>query len=171
MTQVTLKGNPVDLAGKLVQVGDKLDAELVLTNKDLTDVKLGSFDAKALVLSLFPSVDTGVCAFSVTEFNNRFNSVAGVKVLNVSADLPFALGRFCGDKGLDNVETLSTFRSPNFAQALGLKLANGPLAGLCARAVLVLDSNLEVKYFELSSEIGEHLNYDNVAKAVEALAA
>lgn len=169
MTQVTLKGNPCNLAGKLVQVGDKVDGSLVLTKKDLSDVALESYKDQVVVLSLFPSVDTGVCALSVSTFNARFNEVPGVKVVNVSADLPFALGRFCGAEGLDNVETLSCFRNHKFAESFGVLIADGPLKGLCSRVVMVLDKDFTVRHVELTSEISSHVDYDKVAEVVESL--
>lgn len=169
MTTVTFKGTPVTLAGeKLVQVGDNL-ANLTVTNKDLADVKLESYQGQVVVLNIFPSIDTGVCAMSVREFNARLNSLTGTKVLCVSADLPFAQGRFCAAEGLNNVENVSTFRHPETPETLGFTLAEGPLKGLTARGVVVLDKESKVVYVQLSPEIGEAVDFDKAIDAVKAL--
>lgn len=167
MTQVTFRGTPVNLKGELVKVGDKLD-QLKFTNGSLEDVALEAYKGQVVVLNLFPSVDTGVCATSVREFNERAGSKEGVKVLCVSGDLPFAQARFCGAEGLDRVENLSTFRFPCSAEKLGLRFADGPLAGLVHRAVVVLNKDLEVTYVQVSPEVGEHVDYEAAVAAVDA---
>ena len=159
MATVTLKGNPVDVAGTLPAVGTAAPA-FTLTAGDLSDVGLAAFAGKKKILNIFPSVDTPTCATSVRKFNEKAAARDGVAVLCISADLPFAQKRFCGAEGIEGVANLSTFRNPGFAEAYGVKLASGPLAGLTARAVVVLDENDQVLHSELVAEIADELNYD-----------
>lgn len=158
MAQVTLQGNPVDLNGTLPQVGAPAPA-WVLTAADLSDKTLADFAGKRKVLNIFPSVDTGVCAQSVRTFNQRASQLDNTVVLCISADLPFAQARFCGAEGLDQVVTLSAFRS-SFATDYGVQLASGPLRGLTARAVMVLDEKDQVVYVGLVPEITQEPDYD-----------
>ena len=158
MRQVTLQGNPVKVNGTLPSVGAAAP-EFNLTAADLSDKTAADFAGKRKVLNIFPSVDTGVCAQSVRTFNQRASSLDNTVVLCVSADLPFAQARFCGAEGLNNVVTLSTFRS-SFAQDFGVALADGALRGLCARAVVVLDENNRVLYTQLVPEIANEPDYD-----------
>lgn len=159
MATVTLKGNPVDVAGTLPAVGTAAPA-FTLTAGDLSDVGLAAFAGKKKILNIFPSVDTPTCATSVRKFNEKAAARDGVAVLCISADLPFAQKRFCGAEGIEGVTNLSTFRNPGFAEAYGVKLASGPLAGLTARAVVVLDENDQVLHSELVAEIADEPNYD-----------
>ena len=159
MATVTLKGNPVDVAGTLPAVGTAAPA-FTLTAGDLSDVGLAAFAVKKKILNIFPSVDTPTCATSVRKFNEKAAARDGVAVLCISADLPFAQKRFCGAEGIEGVANLSTFRNPGFAEAYGVKLASGPLAGLTARAVVVLDENDQVLHSELVAEIADEPNYD-----------
>lgn len=159
MATVTLKGNPVDVAGTLPAVGTAAPA-FTLTAGDLSDVGLAAFAGKKKILNIFPSVDTPTCATSVRKFNEKAAARDGVAVLCISADLPFAQKRFCGAEGIEGVANLSTFRNPAFAEAYGVKLASGPLAGLTARAVVVLDENDQVLHSELVAEIADEPNYD-----------
>lgn len=159
MATVTLRGNPVEVAGALPAKGQQAPA-LTLTSADLAEVKLDNYAGKNKVLNIFPSVDTPTCAMSVRKFNERAAKLADTVVLCVSADLPFAQKRFCGAEGIENVVTLSTFRNPQFAADYGVKLASGPLAGLTARAVVVLDKDNKVLHSELVAEIGDEPNYD-----------
>lgn len=162
VAKITLKGNPIETSGELPAVGATApDATLV--SDSLAEVKLSSVAGKKIV-SIFPSIDTGVCAASVRNFN-KLASEKGVTVLNVSKDLPFALKRFCGAEGIDKVQTLSAFRS-DFAQAYGIEITTGPLTGLCARAVLVLDGDNKVLYEELVPEIGQEPNYEGALAAL-----
>lgn len=165
MTTVTLRGNPVEVAGRLPQKGDAAPA-LTLTGADLADVGLDAFAGKRKVLNIVPSLDTPTCATSTRKFNAEAASLADTVVLVVSADLPFAAKRFCVAEGLENVVTLSSFRSPAFAKDWGVALASGPLAGLTARAVVVLDQNNTVTHAELVGEIGNEPDY---AAALAAL--
>ncbi|WP_455926003.1 thiol peroxidase [Pseudomonas putida] len=159
MAQVTLKGNPVQVKGELPKVGAKAPA-FSLVSGGLADVTLASFAGKRKVLNIFPSVDTPTCATSVRKFNAQASELANTVVLCISADLPFAQARFCGAEGLENVQNLSTLRGGEFKEAYGVALADGPLAGLTARAVVVLDENDNVLHTELVGEIAEEPNYE-----------
>ena len=163
MTTVTFSGNPVQLKGALPAVGAAAPA-FTLTAADLADKTLADFAGKRKVLNIFPSIDTGVCQQSVRTFNQRASALANTVVLCISADLPFAQARFCGAEGLDNVVTLSSFRS-SFAQDYGVALADGALRGLTARAVVVLDENNKVLHVGLVPEITQEPDY-NAALAV-----
>jgi len=156
---VTLKGSPIAVAGQFPAAGDHA-AALTLTNKDLNEVVLGDYAGKRKVLNIFPSVDTGVCAASVRKFNQVASQLSNTVVLCISADLPFAQARFCAADGLENVETLSSFRNPEFKAAWGVDIQEGPLTGLTARAVVVLDENDQVLYSELVPEIAQEPDYD-----------
>ncbi|MBT8144631.1 MAG: thiol peroxidase [Gammaproteobacteria bacterium] len=164
MATVTLKGNPCNTSGDLPAVGASAPA-FELTNGKLEDVSLADFSGKKKLISVFPSVETPVCAISTKKFNDHARDNADTVMLMVSTDLPFAQARFCGDEGLENVHTLSTFRS-NFAREYGLLLVDGPLAGLTARAVLVLDENDKVVYTQLVSEIAEEPDYEGALAAL-----
>lgn len=158
MTTVTFSGNPVQLKGALPTVGAAAPA-FTLTAADLSDKTLADFAGKRKVLNIFPSIDTGVCQQSVRTFNQRAAALNNTVVLCISADLPFAQARFCGAEGLDNVVTLSSFRS-SFAQDYGVALADGALRGLTARAVVVLDENNKVLHVGLVPEITQEPDYD-----------
>jgi thiol peroxidase len=166
MTQtVTLGGNPISVAGQLPKIGDSAPA-FSLVAKDLADVGLANFAGKRKILNIFPSVDIPTCAKSVRQFNQQANDKANTVVLCISADLPFAQARFCGAEGLDNVVNLSTMRGSEFIQAYGVAITSGPLAGLTARAVVVLDENDTVVHIEL---VGEIANEPDYAAALAAL--
>ena len=160
MTQaVTLGGNAIQIGGKLPQAGATAPA-FKLVAKDLSDATLENFVGKRKVLNIFPSVDTPTCATSVRKFNTQASQLKNTVILCVSADLPFAQSRFCGAEGLDNVQTLSTMRGREFLQDYGVAIESGPIAGLAARAVVVLDENNRVLHSELVSEIKNEPNYD-----------
>lgn len=159
MAQVTLRGNPVQVEGALPHVGAQA-ADFTLTAGDLSDATLATFAGKRKVLNIFPSVDTPTCATSVRKFNAQANDVTNTVVLCISTDLPFAQARFCGSEGLDNVKNLSDFRDSDFAVDYGVAITDGPLKGLTARAVVVLDENDKVLHSELVSEIGQEPNYE-----------
>lgn len=159
MTKITLGGNDVELAGTFPQAGDVV-ADFSLVGNDLSDVALADFNGKRKILNIFPSIDTGICATSVRVFNEKAASLADTVVLCISADLPFAQARFCGAEGLDNVKTVSVFRNAQFAETLGVAMTSGPLAGLTARAVVVLDAENKVLYSELVPEIKQEPNYE-----------
>ena len=159
MAQVTLKGGPVQVNGELPNVGAAASA-FTLVGAGLAEVTLADYAGKRKILNIFPSVDTPTCATSVRKFNAQANDLNNAVVLCISADLPFAQARFCGSEGLENVKNLSTFRSADFSENYGVSIADGPLKGLTARAVVVLDENDKVLHSELVSEIAEEPNYD-----------
>lgn len=165
MSTVTLKGNPVQVDGHFPAGGEKAPA-FSLVAKDLSDVALATFAGKRKVLNIFPSVDTPTCATSVRRFNEKASQLDNAVVLCISADLPFAQARFCGSEGLDNVVTLSTLRGHEFLQNYGVAIASGPLAGLAARAVVVLDASDQVLHAEMVGEIADEPNYDAALKVL-----
>ena len=158
MAEITLRGNPIHTAGELPAVGSPAPA-FTLTGGTLGDVTAGDFAGKSLVLNIFPSIDTAVCAASVRAFNERAAGRDDVSVLNVSADLPFAQGRFCGAEGIENVTSASTFRS-EFGETYGVVITDGPMAGLMSRAVIVIDGDGNVVYTEQVPEIAQEPDYD-----------
>ncbi|MEQ8798396.1 MAG: thiol peroxidase [Salinisphaeraceae bacterium] len=165
MAQVTFQGNPINIAGELPAAGARAP-DFRLTAGDMSDKSLADFAGKKKVLNIFPSVDTDVCAKSVREFNERAASHPGVAMLQISADLPFAQGRFCSSNGLDSVTSLSMLRDKSFAQDYGTLITEGPLAGLSARAVVVVDENDQVIHSELVPEIGQEPDYEAAIKAL-----
>lgn len=162
---VTLGGTPIVIRGKFPRAGQTAP-DFSLVAKDLSDVTLEKFAGKRKVLNIFPSIDTSTCATSVRKFNQRANEVENTVVLCISADLPFAQSRFCGAEGLDNVFTLSTMRGADFLNAYGVAIGNGPLAGVAARAVVVLDDKNRVLHSELVPEIKNEPDYDAALKAL-----
>ena len=158
MAQVTLKGNPVQVNGELPAVGS-VAAAFSLVAGNLSDVTLADFAGKRKVLNIFPSVDTPTCATSVRKFNAEANALPNTVVLNISADLPFAQARFCGAEGLDKVVNLSTLRGVSFLQDYGVAFSSGPLVGLAARAIVVLDEENKVLHSELVAEVADEPNY------------
>ena len=158
MAQVTFKGTPVEVQGTLPQVGQSAP-DFTLTATDLSDKTLADFAGKRKILNIFPSIDTGVCATSVRKFNEHAANLNNTVVLCIAADLPFAFARFCGAEGIENVVSLSSFRS-TFGADYGVNLAGSPLRGLTTRAVVVLDENNQVLHAELVAEIGQEPNYD-----------
>lgn len=164
MTTVTLQGNPIETVGELPAVGTKAPAfELVKT--DLSSVSLSDFAGKKLVLNIFPSVDTGTCAASVRKFNEEATKLDNTAVLCVSADLPFALARFCGAEGIENVESGSAFRS-TFGEDYGVTFKTGPLTGLLSRSVVVIDEQGEVVYTQQVAETADEPDYDAALAAL-----
>ena len=159
MAKITLKGNPINTSGNLPAAG-KPAPDATLVGSDLAEVKLSDLRGKKVVLNVFPSIDTGVCAASVRRFNEAAGQRPNVTVLCVSMDLPFAAGRFCTTEGLANVKTASDFRDGTFGKTYGLRIVDGPLAGLHARAVILLDETGNVMYTELVPEIVQEPNYD-----------
>ncbi|BAU85072.1 thiol peroxidase [Streptomyces laurentii] len=166
MAQVALKGNPVTVDGTLPTPGSEAPA-FTLVGEGLADKSLKDFAGKRKVLNIFPSVDTPTCAASVRKFNTEAAELADTVVLCISADLPFAQARFCGAEGLDNVKTLSTLRGREFHTDYGVAIADGPMAGLTARAVVVLDENDKVLHAELVNEIAEEPNYEAALSALK----
>ena len=166
MTVITLKGNAINTSGQLPAVGTLLPS-FTLVRTDLSEASLSDFAGKKIVLNIFPSLDTPVCASSVRRFNQEAASVGDAEVLCISADLPFAHSRFWVAEGRDRVVPLSVFRSPEFGQTYGLVIVDGPLKGLLSRAVIVADASGKVLYAEQVPEIVQEPDY---AKALAALA-
>jgi thiol peroxidase len=164
MAQVTLKGNPIHTNGDLPVVGARAP-EFKLTGGDLKDVTLGDFKGKRKILNIVPSLDTSVCATSTRKFNESAGQLPNTVVLVVSADLPFASKRFCTTEGLQNVVPLSLMRDKNFAKDYGVLIQDGPLAGICARAVVVVDESDKVVYRQLVPEIGQEPDYEKALAA------
>ncbi len=160
MANITLKGNPIHTNGELPELGS-FAPDFVLVNKDLTNTTLADYAGKKKLLNIVPSLDTGVCATSTIKFNQAMRGKSGAVALVISADLPFAMNRFCGAEGIDNVISLSMMRSKNFAKDYGVLITDGPLEGICARAVVVLDEDNKVIYTQLVPEIGEEPDYDS----------
>jgi len=167
-TKPTLDGNPVELRGMFPQVGDDAPP-FSLVNKDLQDVTLASFGTRNKVLNIVPSLDTPTCQASARRFNKEAANLDNAVVINISADLPFAMARFCSSEGLDNVVNLSTMRDHGFMQYYGVEIANGPLAGLATRAVVVLDGNNKVRYTEMVSAIENEPDYAGALAALKAI--
>ena len=165
MSNVTLKGQPISINGQFPAVGTAAPA-FSLVGGDPSDVTLSNFSGKRKVLNIFPSVDTPTCATSVRRFNEKASELDNAVVLCISADLPFAQARFCGAEGLDNVVTLSTLRGHEFLKNYGVTIASGSLAGLAARAVVVVDQNDKVVHAELVGEIADEPNYDAALAAL-----
>jgi len=159
MATITLKGNPTSTSGNLPEVGS-LAPDFKLVGEDLQDVSLGNFKGKKKILNIVPSLDTSVCATSARKFNERAKEIPNCAILIISADLPFASERFRSNEGLSEIVTLSMMRSRTFARDYGVLITSGPLAGICARAVVVLDENDKVVHTELVSEIAREPNYE-----------
>jgi len=165
MATITFKSNTIHTNGDLPAVGSTAP-DFHLVDKDLNDVRLNDFKGKKKLLNIVPSLDTSVCATSARKFNEYIKGRGDLVVLTISADLPFAQGRFCQSEGLSNVVTLSMMRSRNFAKDYGVLIQDGPLAGITARAIVVLDEQNRVVYTELVPEIAQEPNYDKALAAV-----
>lgn len=165
MSQVTFKGEPVEVGGAFPARGTQAPA-FTLVGKNLADVALASYVGQRKVLNIFPSIDTGVCATSVRRFNELAARLTDTVVLCISADLPFAQTRFCGAEGLERVVTLSTMRGREFLSDYGVALATGPLAGVAARAVVVLDADNRVLHAQLVDELTHEPDYDAALAAL-----
>jgi thiol peroxidase len=165
MAQITLKGNAINTIGNLPEVGSQAK-DFNLVANDLSEKSLSDYKGKKVVLNIFPSLDTPTCAASVRRFNAEASQLENTKVLCISKDLPFAQARFCGAEGLENVETLSDFRT-SFTKDYNLEIVDGPLAGLASRAVIILDENGKVTYNQQVPEIVDEPNYNEVLSALK----
>jgi len=168
MTQITFKGNAIHTAGSLPGVGTAAPVVKVV-KADLSTMSLGDFKGKKIVLNIFPSLDTPVCAASVRKFNVEAAKLPNSVVLCISRDLPFAQKRFCAAEGLDNVITGSEYRDSDFSRAYGILITDSPLQGLFSRAILVIDEAGKVIYTEQVPEIAQEPDYDRALAAVKAL--
>jgi thiol peroxidase len=165
MARISSRGEIVETSGELPATGSRAP-DFSLRKADLSLVTLADYAGSRLVLNIFPSIDTPTCAKSVRQFNERVAAMPNTKVLCVSADLPFALGRFCGAEGIDHVETASVYRSPEFGRDYGVYMAEGRLGGLLARAVVVCDEQGTIIHRELVPEIAQEPDYDAVIAAL-----
>ncbi len=165
MTQITLGSEPVNTVGSLPEKGQVADP-FQLVGEDLSLINSDDYAGRRIILNIFPSVDTGVCAMSVRQFNKIASELENTTVICVSKDLPFAFERFCGAEGIDKVVTGSAFRS-SFGEDYGVTMADGPLQGLLSRAVVIIDEDGLVKYTQQVPEIKEEPNYDDVMEALE----
>ncbi len=159
MAQITLQGNSIETVGELPALNTQAP-DYTLTRTDLSDCGPGDFSGKTIVLNIFPSIDTSVCAASVRRFNAEAASIDNTVVLCISADLPFAHQRFCEGEGLDKVIPLSVFRSPDFGKDYGVTIATGPIAGLLSRAIVIIDTDGKVIYTEQIPEIAQEPDYE-----------
>lgn len=166
MATTNFKGHPVKLIGEFIQVG-KIAPDFQLVKTDLSTFSLKDLKGKNVVLNIFPSLDTGVCAASVRKFNKLAAGLKDTVVLAISKDLPFAHGRFCSAEGIDNVVPLSDFRFSDFDENYGVLMADGPLAGLLARTVVVVGKDGKVAYTELVPEITQEPDYDKALAAIK----
>lgn len=166
MATITFKGTEVHTTGTLPAVGSQAP-DFTLTAGNLSDKTLADYQGKKVILNIFPSIDTGTCAASVRTFNQKAAGLDNTVVLCISKDLPFAQGRFCAAEGISNVETLSEYKDDNFSDAYQLKIADGPLAGLLSRAVVIVGEDGKVRYTEQVSEIADEPNYDAALAAID----
>ncbi len=165
MATITLRGNEIHTNGELPKVGAAAP-DFRLTKGDLSDVALADFAGKRVLLNIVPSLDTPTCATSTRKFNEQASQVAGATILVVAADLPFAMGRFCSTEGIENVTPLSMMRSRNFAKDYGVLITDGPLAGITARAIVIIDESGKVAHTELVPEIAQEPDYDAALAAL-----
>ena len=166
MAKITFRDNPVNTVGELPKIG-VVAPDFTLVKADLSELSLSELKGKNVILNIFPSIDTGVCATSVRTFNKEASALNNTTVLCISADLPFASGRFCGAEGLEEVVTLSTFRDNNaFANAYGVLMTDGPLKGLLARSVVVVNAEGKVVYNELVPEIAQEPDYNSAINSI-----
>ncbi len=166
MAQFMLKGNTFNTSGNLPEIGSDAP-NCTLVGADLSEIELASYKGKRVVLNIFPSIDTDVCAASVRRFNDEAGKLENTAVVCVSMDLPFAHGRFCGAEGLENVISCSDFRDGAFGRAYGIRIVDGPLQGLCARSIVVVNEEGNVLYTELCPETVEEPNYEAALNALK----
>ena len=166
MAQIKLAGNPINTNGELPKKGSKAP-NATLVKKNLEEASINDYQGKTIILNIFPSLDTSVCATSVRKFNKIVSEKPNTIVLAISKDLPFAMERFCSTEGIENVIPLSAFRSEEFSDEYGIEIIDGPLKGLLARSVVVIDDNGNIIYEELVPEITQEPNYDAVISIIE----
>ena len=165
MASITLRGTEIHTNGELPAVGSAAP-DFSLTNGDLGDVSLADYAGKRILLNIVPSLDTPTCATSTRKFNEEASQVEGAAILVIAADLPFAMGRFCTTEGIENVAPLSLMRSRKFAKDYGVLITDGPLAGITARAIVVIDAEGKVAYTEMVPEIAQEPDYDAALAAL-----
>lgn len=165
MAKITFKGSPVNTIGELPAKGTKAP-NFTLVNDKLEEVTLDKYNGKYIILNIFPSLDTGVCAASVRKFNQEASKLNNTVILAVSADLPFAAGRFCTTEGIENVIPVSVFRNAEFGKEYGVVMTDGPLKGLLARSVVVIDPKGNISYTELVPEIAQEPDYQTAINSI-----
>ncbi|MFR9166253.1 MAG: thiol peroxidase [Dysgonomonas sp.] len=165
MAKTKFKGSDVTTSGSLPAVGSKAP-DFTLVKDDLSEISLADLKGKYIVLNIFPSLDTGVCAASVRKFNKEATKLPNTVILAISADLPFAAGRFCTTEGIENVIPASVFRNPEFAKSYGVLMTDGPLKGLLARTVIVVDPKGNISYIELVPEVTQEPNYQSAINSI-----
>ena len=166
MAEITLQGNKINTNGDVPKVGSAAP-DFVLVDSDLNDISLSNYDGKNIILNIIPSLDTPVCQKSTKIFNDKASSLSGVVVLAVSADLPFAMKRFCTSESLDNVMPVSMMRSRNFAKDYGVLLVDGPLSGITTRAIVTISKDNKVLHSELVTEIADEPNYQAALDSIK----
>jgi|TARA_Y100000996_G_scaffold97117_1_gene69602 thiol peroxidase len=159
MAEITLQGNKVNTNGDIPQIGSSAP-DFILVDSDLNDLSLSNYDGKNIILNIIPSLDTPVCQKSTKIFNEKASNLSDVIVLAVSADLPFAMKRFCSAESIESVKPMSMMRSRNFAKDYGVLLVDGPLSGITARAVVVINKDKKIIHSELVQEIANEPNYE-----------
>ena len=165
MTEITLQGNKINTNGEIPKVGSQAP-EFILVDSDLNDVSLSNFEDKNIILNVIPSLDTPVCQKSTKIFNEKASALSDVVVLAVSADLPFAMKRFCTTESINSVKPMSMMRSRNFAKDYGVLIIDGPLSGITARAVFVIDKEKKIIHSELVQEIANEPDYDTALNSL-----
>jgi thioredoxin-dependent peroxiredoxin len=166
MSKITLGGKPTNTSGELPKVGSNAPDFTLTATADMSEVSIKNYTGKNIVMNIFPSVDTGVCATSVRKFNAEASKLTNTVVLCISKDLPFAMKRFCGAEGLNNVVTLSDYRNKGFSKTYGVEILDGAFEALDARAIVVVGVDGKVKHTELVPEIGQEPNYELAIKAL-----
>lgn len=164
MAKITLQGNPISTSGDLPKIGS-ISPDFTLIKTDLSEIKLSDLKGKKIILNIFPSIDTPVCATSVRKFNEAASKIENTTILCISKDLPFAHSRFCGAEGIEKVQSVSDFRTGQFGEKYGVAIIDGPLEGLLARSVVVLNEAGQVIYSELVNETTSEPNYEAALKA------
>ncbi|WP_242204384.1 thiol peroxidase [Aestuariivivens insulae] len=167
MAILSLKGTPINSKGELPKVGDNAP-DFELAAADLSNKTLNDYKGHKVIMNIFHSIDTGTCAASVRAFNKQASALENTKILCISKDLPFAMSRFCGAEGIDNVETLSDFRDGNFGEAYNLTYIDGPIRGLLARAIIILDENGKIIYTQQVQSVTEEPNYNEALEALRS---
>ncbi len=165
MATITLGGNAIHTSGSLPEVGSDAP-DFLLTKNDLSDVSLKDFSGKKIILNIFPSLDTGICAASVRRFNSEAGNLDNTVVLGVSVDLPFAHSRFCEAEGIENVITLSDLRNKDFGENYGVRIVDGPLAGVFSRAIVIVGTDGKVVYTQQAPEIKQEPDYEAALNAL-----
>ncbi|MEM7299083.1 MAG: thiol peroxidase [Bacteroidota bacterium] len=166
MATITLGGNETQTIGNLPEVGSQAP-DFLLVSKEMKDVTLASYHGQKVIMNIYPSIDTGVCAMSTTKFNQEASKLANTRIICISRDLPFALSRYCQAEGIDNLDNLTNFRDGgDFGKNYGVEITDGAFKGLNARAIVVVDENGQVLYTELVPEVGQEPNYEKALAAI-----